>query len=96
MMPSKLMKRFYSQPVSSMISEAFAPFDKEGVDHAVRSVEVVEPLLKDWGFPSSKFDQVKEMILTHTYYTNGSASRELDMRKFLIDLDDQTFGGRVL
>lgn len=53
-----------------------APFDKKGVDHAVRSVEVVEPLLQQWGFPMKKFPLVKEMILGHTYYGPVPASRE--------------------
>lgn len=44
------------------------PFFKEDVDHAVRSVEVIEPLLPTWGFPMNKWPQVKEMILGHTYY----------------------------
>lgn len=46
-----------------------APHEKEGVDHAVRSVEIAEPLLKNAGFPMEHFDEVKEIILGHTYYT---------------------------
>jgi len=52
------------------------PFDKEGVDHAVRSVEVIEPLLQKWGFPMEKWPAVKEMILGHTYYGPAPTSRE--------------------
>ena len=44
------------------------PFYKEDVDHAVRSVQVIEPLLPTWGFPMQKWRQVKDMILGHTYY----------------------------
>lgn len=29
-------------------------FQAEGVDHAVRSVQLVEPLLREWGFPMEK------------------------------------------
>jgi uncharacterized protein len=45
-----------------------APYDKTGVDHAQRSVEVIEPLLIQWGFNMAKWPAVKEMILGHTYY----------------------------
>ena len=39
-----------------------------GVDHAVRSAQIAEPLLKEYGFPMEKFPLVKDMILGHTYY----------------------------
>jgi uncharacterized protein len=45
-----------------------APFAKPGVDHAVRSAELVGPLLSQFGFPQEKVPAVKEMILGHTYY----------------------------
>jgi uncharacterized protein len=57
-----------------------AGFEKEGVDHAVRSVEVVEPLLPKWGFPMTKWPQVKEMILGHVYY--GPAPSSLPAQAF--------------
>jgi uncharacterized protein len=50
-------------------------FAKKGVDHAERSVEIIEPLLADWGFPMQKWPQVKEMILGHTYYGPKPTSR---------------------
>lgn len=50
-------------------------FEKEGVDHAVRSAELIEPMLANWGFPMEKWPQVKEMILGHTYYTATPASK---------------------
>ena len=53
-----------------------APFEVVGVDHAVRSVELVEPMLKEWGFPMEKWEQVKEMILAHTYYTSTTSSKQ--------------------
>ena len=43
-------------------------FAKPGVDHAERSVEIIEPLLTAWGFPMGKWPQVKAMILGHVYY----------------------------
>src|SRR5262249_55666847 len=67
-------------------------FAKKGVDHAERSVEVVEPLLTTWGFPESKIPQVKEMILGHTYYgpapksPQALAFRDADVLDFLGDI----------
>jgi uncharacterized protein len=66
-----------------------APFAKDGVDHAVRSAELVEPLLQQWGFPMAKWPQVKEMILGHTYYgpvpqsLAAQAFRDADVLDFL-------------
>ncbi|MCB9073403.1 MAG: HD domain-containing protein [Bdellovibrionaceae bacterium] len=64
-------------------------FQKKGVDHAVRSVEIAEPRLMSWGFPSNKWPQVKEMILGHTYYGTkpttkaALAFRDADIVDFL-------------
>ncbi len=64
-------------------------FAKKGVDHAVHSVEVIEPLLPAWGFPMEKWPQVKEMILGHTYYGPKPVSkaalafRDADVLDFL-------------
>lgn len=64
-------------------------FEKEGVDHAVRSVELVEPLVKSWGFPMEKWSDVKDMILGHTYYgpaptkPQSVAFRDADILDFL-------------
>jgi uncharacterized protein len=68
------------------------PFDQTGVDHAVRSVQVIEPLLSKWGFPMEKWHQVQEMILGHTYYGPKPSShqalafRDADVLDFLGDL----------
>lgn len=65
------------------------PHDVDGVDHAARSVELIEPLLQKWGFPMKKFMQVKEMILGHTYYgpkpesQSAQAFRDADILDFL-------------
>lgn len=64
-------------------------FEIEGVDHAVRSSELAEKLLKDSGFPMEKWAAVKEIILGHTYYTaipaNKTAQlfRDADVLDFL-------------
>jgi len=66
-----------------------APHDSPDVDHAVKSVELIEPLLNKWGFPMEKFSQVKEMILGHTYYgpkpdsNQAQAFRDADILDFL-------------
>jgi uncharacterized protein len=44
-------------------------YEKEGVDHAVRSADLAEQLLSETAFPNEKLKFVKEMILGHTYYT---------------------------
>ena len=65
------------------------PFAKKGVDHAVRSVELAQPLLQQWGFPMEKWPQVREMILGHTYYGSPPQSpaalafRDADILDFL-------------
>jgi uncharacterized protein len=51
-------------------------FAKAGVDHAVRSAELVGPLLSQFGFPQDKVPAVKEMILGHTYYGPVPRSRQ--------------------
>lgn len=64
-------------------------FEVAGVDHAVRSAEIAEKLLKDAGFPMEKWASVKEIILGHTYYTaiptNKTAQlfRDADVLDFL-------------
>lgn len=45
-----------------------AGYEAAGVDHAVRSAELAEPLLREWGFPMDKWPLVREIILGHTYY----------------------------
>ena len=65
------------------------PHAKEGVDHAVRSVEVAEPLLRQWGFPMEKWSAVRDLIVGHTYYTDAPVSpqarvfRDADVLDFL-------------
>jgi uncharacterized protein len=64
-------------------------FEIKGVDHAVRSVELMQPLLSKWGFPMTKWDLVREMVLGHSYYEAPPAStqalvfRDADILDFL-------------
>lgn len=46
---------------------AIPPFSKEGVDHAVRSAELAEPLLRAVGFPMAKFPAVRAAIIGHMF-----------------------------
>jgi uncharacterized protein len=46
---------------------AIPPFALEDVDHAVRSVQLAESLLRQAGFPMAKFPQVRAAILGHMY-----------------------------
>ncbi len=64
-------------------------FEKEGIDHGVRSVEVGLPLLRSWGFPENKLSLVEEVIIGHVYYGPkpihewAKAFRDADMLDFL-------------
>ena len=57
-------------------SGAIAPFAKDGVDHAVRSAELAEPLLRKAGFPMAKFQAVKGAILGHMFDKEAGAGDE--------------------
>jgi uncharacterized protein len=57
-------------------SGAIPPFAKEGVDHAIRSAELAEPLLRKAGFPMAKFPAVKAAIVGHMFDAKAGASDE--------------------
>jgi hypothetical protein len=46
---------------------AFPAWAKDGVDHADQATVVVEPILKDAGFPMAKLDAVRGAIRTHMF-----------------------------
>jgi len=46
---------------------AIEPFRVKGVEHATRSVQVAEPLLKSYGLPDTKIAKIREAILAHMY-----------------------------
>lgn len=66
-----------------------APHEHEGVDHGVRSTQVIEPVLASAGFPMEKWPEVKEMIIGHVYYKPAQGSfatrafRDADILDFL-------------
>lgn len=55
---------------------AIEPFAQDGVDHAERSVQLAEPLLKDAGFPMAKFPAVRMAILGHMFDKDPGTSAE--------------------
>jgi len=55
---------------------AFEPYKQTGVDHAERSVQVVEPVLISSGFPAGKVPLVKEIISGHMFYAQPANSLE--------------------
>ncbi|MCX6116861.1 MAG: HD domain-containing protein [Proteobacteria bacterium] len=71
----------------------FPAYEKPGVDHAVRSTEVIDPILADVGFPMEKSDAVKIAILTHSYY-NADAPKTAEAI-LLHDADSLDFLGNV-
>ena len=46
---------------------AFAPWEKDKVDHADEAARIVDTVLKGTGFPLSKVDAVRGAIRTHMY-----------------------------
>ena len=64
-------------------------FAQTGVDHAVRSAALAQPLLSGWGFPMEKWPTVKEIVVGHTYYgpepvsAGAFAFRDADILDFL-------------
>jgi uncharacterized protein len=44
------------------------PYAVAGVDHGDRSIQLVDTLLKAWGFPMQKAPLVKEIVDHHQYY----------------------------
>jgi uncharacterized protein len=71
----------------------FPPYEKDGVDHALRSTEVVGPVLEDAGFPMSKLELVKKAILTHSYYETKVP--ETPEATLLHDADTLDFMGAI-
>ena len=69
---------------------AIAPFARDGVDHAVRSAELAEPLLRKAGFPMAKFPAVKAAITGHMFDKKAGAS---DAAIVLHDADALDFLG---
>lgn len=46
---------------------AFAPWEKQDVDHADEAAKIIDAVLKDSGFPMTKIDAVRGAITTHMF-----------------------------
>jgi uncharacterized protein len=57
-------------------SGAIPPFAKEGVDHATRSAELAEPILRKAGFPMAKYPAVRAAILGHMFDKEAGSGAE--------------------
>lgn len=71
---------------------AIGQFQKDGVDHAARSVEIAEPLLREAGFPVEKLPAVKQAILGHMHDQQPGTGHEAIV---LHDADTLDFLGTV-
>jgi len=71
---------------------AIGDFQKEGVDHAVRSVELAGPILLQAGFPAAKLPAVREAILSHMHDKLPGSGNEAIV---LHDADTLDFLGAV-
>jgi uncharacterized protein len=50
---------------------AFPPYEKAGMEHGDRAAETSEAVLRDAGFPMSKFPAVQAAMRGHMYYSNA-------------------------
>ena len=71
---------------------AIGDFQREGVDHAVRSAELAEPLLRESGFPMAKWPAVRDAILGHMHDKPAGSRPEAIV---LHDADTLDFLGAV-
>lgn len=55
---------------------AIGDFQKEGVDHAIRSAELAESLLNQAGFPAEKWPAVRAAILSHMHDKQPGSGHE--------------------
>jgi uncharacterized protein len=71
---------------------AIDPYSQDNVDHALRSTQVCEAILREAGFPMDKFPQVKEAILAHMY---DASTSKLPEAIVLHDADTLDFMGTI-
>ena len=71
---------------------AIGEFQKEGVDHAERSAELVGPLLERFGFPAEKVPAVRQAILGHMW---NKVPAHLNEAIVLHDADTLDFLGTI-
>ena len=68
------------------------PYAKAGVDHGDRSIQLVDSVLRDAGFPRQKAALVKEIIDHHQYYRPADT---LEVAKLFRDADILDFLGAI-
>jgi uncharacterized protein len=56
---------------------ALEPYKKIGVEHAVRSAEFCEEVLKPMGFPEEKVASARDVILGHMFYVSPAMKEEV-------------------
>jgi uncharacterized protein len=71
---------------------AIGEFQRDGIDHALRSVEIAEPLLREAGFPAEKLPAVRQAILGHMHDKQPGSHAEAIV---LHDADTLDFLGAV-
>jgi len=49
---------------------AIEPFAQPGVEHMTRALELIDPILKDAGFPDEKVPLVHTIVSHHMYYSD--------------------------
>lgn len=70
---------------------AFAPYERQGVDHADQAAQIVDTLLQGTGFPMSKIDSVRGAIRTHMFDREPAAPEAI----YLHDADALDWLGAV-
>ncbi len=55
---------------------AFAPWEKQGMEHGDRAAETSEAILRDAGFPMQKYPAVQAAERGHMYYSNAGTVPE--------------------
>lgn len=71
---------------------AFAPYEKNGMEHGDRAAETSEAVLRDAGFPMRKYPAVQAAERGHMYYSNAGTVPEAIA---LHDADSLDFLGSV-
>ena len=71
---------------------AFPPYEKKGMEHGERAAQTSEAVLRDAGFPMTKFAAVQAAERGHMYYSNAGSRPEAIV---LHDADSLDFLGTI-
>ncbi|HTL13189.1 MAG TPA: HD domain-containing protein [Bdellovibrionota bacterium] len=72
---------------------AIEPFRIPGVEHATRSVQIMEPLLRSYGKPEAMIAKVREAILAHMY--DADVAPQIPEARVFHDADTLDFLGSI-